>query len=213
MPLRHAHRRRGFTLLEVTVSAFLLALVSIPIWGLLNSSSTAIHKVDARKRARMLIREVMDRIESSDFLVLYDAFGVEPDSPNRIREGLTAGGRNPLKVPDHVLQDLEARGWTIKVSFQFMTKADVKVKGGGGSSTSSDPELRNSFSVFQATETGILHLQGGYLTLEVAGSGLPTQRIRRPVYCPLILGRPGLMISQCPALNAAIKRERFSNIP
>jgi hypothetical protein len=208
---RPIDRRRGFTLLEVCVSAFLLALVSVPIWGLLNSSSTAIHKVDDRKQARVLMREIMNRIESSDFLVLYDSFGVEPDSPSRIREGLTAGGRNPLKIPDHVLEALEAKQWTVKVEFRFMTRGEVQVR--GGSADPDDPERRNSFSVFEATDTGILHLQGGYLKMEVSGPELRTQRIRRPVYCPLILGRPGLMISQCPALNAAIKREKFSNIP
>ena len=206
------HRRRGFSLLEVCVSAFLLALVSVPIWGLLNSSSTSIKKVDARKQARILMREVMNRVESSDFLVLYDAFGIEPDSPSRIREGLVAGGRNPLKIPAHVLEELEAKGWTVKITFRFMTKDEVQVRG-GGSSDPSDPERRNSFSAFEATETGILHLQGGFLTMEVSGPELRTQRIRRPVYCPLILGRPGLMISQCPALNAAIKRDKFAMIP
>jgi len=158
----------------------------------------------------------MNRVESADFIVLYRYFGIDPESPQRIREGLTRNGENPLQVPVHVLQALEQRGWQVNLSFRFMTKAEVGVRGAVAEDTSTlDPEQRSTPAneLFARTETGIQHLQGGFLTLEVSGEDLRTQRIRRPIYCPLILGRPGLMISQCPALNPALKRDLFAAIP
>lgn len=208
--------RAGVTLLEVAVTAFLLAMISVPVWGLMRASSTGVRRVDERKAARYLIQEVMNRIESSDFIVLYRYFGIEPDSADRIRTGLTRGAENPLTIPEHVLESLRQREWTVGLTFRFMTKEEVGWKGISSAETAgtADPEAaRGSAELFAATSTGIQHLQGGFLTLEISGPGLRTQRIRRPIYCPLILGRPGLMVSQCPALNPAVKRALFDEIP
>lgn len=213
---RSGSRRSGITLLEVAVTAFLLAMMAVPIWGLLQTSSRGIRRVDERKEARYLVQEVMNRVESADFIVLYRYFGIEPNSSQRIQVGLTAGSENPLQVPQHVLDSLKQRGWQVALTFRFMTKEEVGWKGIQSAATagSADPEAsKGSAELFAATSSGIQHLQGGFLDLQVSGPGLRTQQIRRPIYCPLILGRPGLMVSQCPALNPAVKRELFSNIP
>jgi len=42
-------RRRGATLLEVAVTAFLLALITPPLFGLLQTSSQGVRRTSARR--------------------------------------------------------------------------------------------------------------------------------------------------------------------
>jgi len=190
-------RRRAFTLLEVVVSGFLLALLAVPLMGMLQGSSRSVRRVDARREGRHLLERILDRVEATDFLILYDNFGIEPESPDRMQEGLTQGGRTPLLLTTALRDTLEEGGWQARLTFRFMTKEEV----------GEDPE--NPVK----TSTGILHLQGAWVTLSLGRKGQPTLRIRKPLYCPLILGRPGLMLSQCPALNQGLRRDLFSHIP
>lgn len=200
-------RRRGFSLVEVAISAFVIATISVAMFSLMSSTGEQIHRTDARREARYLLREVLERVESSDFLTLYRSFGVEPRVSGRIEEGLyrpahfVDGERipeyNPLNLTRRQMDHLEALGWKARLAFRFMTRDEL------GAS-----ELNDATSL-----TGVLHLQAGWIELEVRGPGLPTQRVRKPVFCPLVLGRPGLMLSQCPATNEALKRGLLEDIP
>lgn len=199
-------QRKGFSILELVISAAILGLLSVPIWNLLNASSRGIRKVDQVKIARFTMREILSRVESADFVTLYRYFGRNgnANSPTRIA-GLGEPGdnpeKNPLMLSAQLFDTMKQKGWSARVDFRFMTKDEIReIPSPGGS------------DVFASSESGILHLQGGFLELEMSGPEIGSQIVRRPLYCPLILGRPGLMLSQCPALNAGLKRALFSEI-
>lgn len=189
--------RTGATLLEVVVGGFLLVLLSVPIFEMLSGSSKSIKRTDVRREARFLFDRILERVESSDFLVLYQNFGIEPAAPQRIADGLWAPGRNPLLLDEELRNRVTELGWRPRLTFRFMTRAEV----------GEDPENP------KRTSTGILHLQGAFLALRVESPTQPVQEVSKPIYCPLILGRPGLMVSQCPALNMGLKEGMFASIP
>lgn len=200
-------RRRGFTLVEVAISAFVVAVISVAMFSLMSNTGQQIQRTDRRREARYLLRELLERIESADFLTLYQNFGVAPAAPGRIIEGLyrpaawVDGERqpeyDPLNLTTGQKEHMEALGWRPRLEFRFMTRAEL-----------------GAYAENDATSlSGILHLQAGWIELVVTGPGLPTQRVTKPVFCPLVLGRPGLMLSQCPATNEGLKRELLEQIP
>jgi prepilin-type N-terminal cleavage/methylation domain-containing protein len=199
--------RRGFTLVEVAVSALVVAILSVSMISLMSSTGKQIQRTDTRREARYLLRDLLDRIEAADFLTLYQNFGVEPEVKGRIREGLyrpavfVDGERvpeyNPLNLTRRQKEHLEELGWKARLEFRFMTREEL------GASV-----LNEATSL-----SGVLHLQAGWIELLVEGPELPPQRVLKPVFCPLVLGRPGLMLSQCPATNEGLKRELLEEIP
>ncbi len=199
--------RRAFTLVEVSVAALVLALFAVPLFGLLRTSSRSIAATDRRREVRFLVQEVWDRVEAADFLTLYNAFGEEPRAPGRLETGLWQPGKfvdgewipgsNPLLLTERLKATLEATGWTIRLRFRFLTREELGVEG------------ENGF----ASESGVQHLQAGRATLEIDGAASGHHRTMRTLYCPLVLGRPGLTMSQCPATNEGLKRELRRRIP
>lgn len=192
------HRpRAGMTLLEVAAAAFFLALLSAPTLQVITGAGRSVQRTDARRETRHLLRQVLERIEAADFLVLYDNFGVEPDSSNRMVTGIGDDTRNPLLLTKQLRERMDELGWEVSLRFRFMTRDELGV----------DPDNP------MRSDTGILHLQGAHIELTVDAPGRPRAVVKKPLYCPLILGRPGLMVSQCPALNPGLQRDLFARIP
>ena len=91
-------------------------------------------------------------------------------------------------------------GVSATLQFEFLSRTDLGIDTG------------NDFN----SETGIFFLQAGNVTLRFSGEPISAgamggqDTIHRTVYCPLILGRPGLLLSQCPALDEDRKDELAS---
>lgn len=213
--LRRARDRlalQGLTLLEVLISAVLLVLVAVPLGSLLWTSRRGIELADRGREVRFVIDQVITRVESTDFVALWKSFGwgflsecpTCPESPEAIRDGLAVVrwspsgepevARNPLELDVDVLKSLRRNGWTARLRFRFLTR----------------PEVRQTGRV--KSDTGILHLQGGAMGLTLDGPGVK-EDVRQVLYCPMILGRPGLQLKQCPAVNPALREGLFASYP
>ncbi|MBI2943575.1 MAG: hypothetical protein HYY25_05195 [Candidatus Wallbacteria bacterium] len=198
--------RLGQTLFDVLIGAVVLAMVAVPLGLLLTSSSRSIRSTDLGRETRQLLEAVMRRVESTDLTLLWDSYGVEPESPGRLIGKLaeyTPGGqagRNPLLLDQEVLQRLAELGLECTLEFRFMSRKELGV------------DAVNHLK----SDSGLLHLQAGVARLVATGklgSRPFTEEIKKPIYCPMILGRPGLMLSQCPAVNPALRDGKFKNFP
>lgn len=204
-------RRRGFNFIELTFAAFFLALLSISIWNFLGGATRSVQRTDARREARFLMKQVLDQVEAADFLVLYQNFGKTPPTEN---SGLK--NSNPLNVEDSVIERLKELKWYVQVKFRFMTRSEVGSDVAPSTGPSSvdpeavDIEASSRGNRLRPTTSGILPFQGAVVELAMmpqsdAKIRLPPLTIKKPVYCPLIIGRPGLTLAQCPALNVALQ--------
>ncbi|MBI3893075.1 MAG: hypothetical protein HY303_16275 [Candidatus Wallbacteria bacterium] len=198
--------RAGQTLFDVLIGAVVLVLVAVPVALLLTSSSRSIRSTDMGRETRQLMDAIMRRIESTDLTMLWDGYGVEPDSPGRLTGQLAefvpggVPGRNPLCLDRELLQRIAELGLECSLEFRFMTNKELGI----------DPVNRLK------SRSGLLHLQAGVARLLVQGK-LENRPFReefvKPIYCPMILGRPGLLLSQCPAVNPALRDGKFKDMP
>ncbi len=179
--------RRAFSILEVSIGAFLLAFLMVPTWNMLQGAGKSIERTDQRRMTRFLANQILERVEAVDFMVLYNEFKAAKN---------VVSGANPLNLSQETIDEVARQGWTVSLRFEFMTHDELGTNPG-------DP---------MKAPKGILHLQGGHITLAIDRPGLPDAVFRKPLYCPLILGRPGLLVSQCPALNAAL-RASLAHVP
>lgn len=199
--------RRGFTLVEVSVASLVVAILGVTTVALMTTTGKQIRRTDARSEDRHLVREVLDRVEALDFLSLYQNFGIEPESVGRMKEGLYRpsfeldGERvpeyDPLGLPQRLKDAMLANEWTTRLTFRFLTREELGVDPGNGATSL----------------TGVLHLQAGEITLAIERPGHPPVTIRKSLFCPLVLGRPGLVMSQCPATNQGLKDGLLKDVP
>lgn len=196
--------RRGFSLIEVLIAGVVLAIVCVPVGVLLSQSTRGVQSTDRAREARYLLARVLEKVEAADFVTLWDNFGAGlqppsglprvPESGTALRDTVFAAGKDPLYLGSELQEALAQGGWTATLAFRFLTK----------------PEVEQTDRVKSAS--GILHLQAGVVRLKIAGNGLE-QKIQEILYCPMILGRPGLMLKQCPAVNPQLRDLRFGNYP
>jgi hypothetical protein len=173
-----------------------LAMLSVAVWAFLNGSNRSVRRTDKRREARFLMRQVIDRVESADFLILFKHFGSAGG-------GKVPDAGNPLLVDEATLDALRENKWVVTVKFRFMTRSELY---NGGNVPAPDPNNH-----FVLPPSGILPYQGAFLETRLDPlSGSPARIlpviIKKPLYCPLILGRPGLTLAQCPALNEALQQ-------
>lgn len=188
--------RRGFTLLEILIAAVVFTVASVPLLLLFNSTSRQVKGLDRRAEIRAITQQVLGRVESMDFVTLHDNFGVEPEAPGRLVGKLTDGARNPLMLERGWMDRLDELGLSGSLEFRFMTKSELGV----------DPA-----NPLKST-SGLLHLQAGVIVFRIQGTGYD-ETVRKPVYCPMILGRPGLLLNQCPAVNKALRDGKYKDFP
>jgi hypothetical protein len=202
-PLPGTRRCAASSLVELLISGVILIIVVVPVGLMMSGSSGTVHRVDLQREVRGIVEHVIERAEAQDFGVLYDNFGIRPDAAGRIAQGLEKNGANPLEIDPDVLRRMQELGLAATLTFRFFTKQQVQVR--------PDNNLR--------TQSGLLWLQGGVLGLRVRGgarSGLlgryeVDETLERTVYCPLILGRPGLLLNQCPAVDPS-KKAKFEGL-
>lgn len=210
--------REGTTLFEVLISAIVLSLIVLPIGLLLTTSNRTLRNTDINREVRSMMDQVMERIESTDLTKLWDAFGVEPDSPARFKgqlfkpEAVAGGGggdrtsddANPLHLDiplmKRILEMKEEMALETDLEFRFMTRAELGI------------DAANRL----VSKSGILHLQAGVVSLAFKGEvtkKVIEEEMSKPIYCPMILGRPGLLLSQCPAVKPDLRDGKFKDFP
>jgi prepilin-type N-terminal cleavage/methylation domain-containing protein len=193
---RSRRTSRGFTLLEVLIASVIFTLASVPLVLLFSSTSRQVKGLDRRAEIRALTMQILGRVEAMDFVTLHDHFGIEPESPGRLVGKLVEGARNPLMLDRTWIDRLAELGLGAELEFRFMTRSELGM----------DPT-----NPLKST-SGLLHLQAGTVALRVSGPGYD-ETLRKSVYCPMILGRPGLLLNQCPAVNKALRDGKYKDFP
>ena len=101
--------------LEVAVTAFLLAMISIPIWGLLQGSSRGVRRVDLRKEG------AIQSIERSQGQLRVRA--IDPDAPDQGSITMIFND-NPLELNQWIVIDGQGLATTVALSD---TQRNVKI--------------------------------------------------------------------------------------
>lgn len=188
---------RGITLLEVLISAAILSTVVVCISSLMWTSKAGIDHADENRDSRYIADLVMGYAENSDFVMLFKTFGSPfPECPNCLKGGdndlslgLLRGGQNVLGVDDFVMNHLKEKGWNVDLKFRFLTRAELGYK--------KADDIK--------PESGVLRFQAGVVWLQLLEGGKVIQEVKKSVFCPMIVGRPGLNLRQCPAVNPAVR--------
>jgi len=203
---RIERRARGFSLLEVLIAAAILSVVIVTIFSLIWSSKSGITRADESRESRMIADLLMAHAENADFVPLFKNFGTSfPECPPCLKGsdndgsmGVMRGGKNVLNVDEWVLGRLEARGWDVDLRFRFLTRGELGYK------TADDLK----------PGSGVLRFQAGVVWLRLYDGRKVMQEVKKCIYCPMILGRPGLDLKQCPAVNPQMRDQPpLSNYP
>jgi len=210
----------AFSLMEILIAAVILAIVGIPVIGIFMGSKDAITRTDTARDARYFISEIFAHAERQSLhelwdnygpceaiaeagrmkheLAVYDpATGAVPGNPNQT---------NPLGFQSSFLQELTRCGFKAKLYFEFYSRKDLQVE-----PQIPDPKKQDIASA----RYGILHMQAGYATvrlykLDALAKGA-TEEVAlanewmQPIMCPAVVGRPGLKLSSCPAVDRKIR--------
>lgn len=190
-------RRDGVSLLEVLIAAAILSIVVVAISSLLSSSQAGIERADESRDSRSIADLIMGYAENADFVLLFKTFGSPfPECPSCLKGGdndgsrsLLRGGQNVLGVDDFVLDHLARNRWTVDLKFRFLTRDEL------GYRKADDIK----------PESGVLRFQAGVVWLRLLEGERVIQDVKKTVYCPMIVGRPGLALRQCPAVNPAVR--------
>jgi hypothetical protein len=196
-------RRRGLTLLEVLIASILLVIMGVAVMGVFATSGRGIKKTDERRLYRFFVDELLARAQRHSLHHLWDHFGPASGGAPRPLGGSLAdlgvgepggppGDGNPLGLTIEFLRELSHYDLDASVRFDFYTREELGVDQEG----KPDPE------------TGILHMQAGWLEVTLFPAGEPDnpiQVVKQPLMCPAIVGRPGLKLSSCPAVAPATK--------
>lgn len=202
---RHHLLRRGLSLTEVLVAAVILAAVGIPVFSVFLQSKRSISRTDTRREVRFFIKEIMAHINRHSLHDLWDNFGPAPYSPAKMLGQIAlrdAAGKllpdpeaNPLGFTQDFLDDLRREGYDGQVKFEFYTREELRIR----PDDSADPEI------------GLLHMQAGWAEvslLDITKEDRPRIAVwKQPIMCPAIVGRPGLKLSSCPAIQKAVKEQ------
>lgn len=210
--------RSGFSLAEVLIGTAILAIMGVPMIGVFIQSKHSIVRTDAKREARYYIGEIMAHVERQSLHKLWDYFGpgeiVGFDTAGRLRhrlaeldaQGNITGG-NPLGFTPYFVQEMYADGFEARVFFEFYTRKELGVK-------------PDRWSIFAKDEVsplyGLHHMQAGWVQIYLLDRDKlkknPAREAdcvvtswKQPVMCPAIVGRPGLKLSGCPAVNLTVK--------
>lgn len=210
----------AFSLTEIMIAAVILAIVGIPVIGIFMGSKDAIVRTDAARDARYFVNEILAHAERQSLHELWDNFG-----PN---EAIATAGKmkheialynpqtgkltgppnnaNPLGFQQAFLEELIHAGFKAKLYFEFYTRKELQVE-----PLIPDPRKPDTASA----RFGILHMQAGYATVEIidlkalAKSGDEQASVvnfwQQPIMCPAVVGRPGMKLSSCPAVDRKVR--------
>lgn len=188
---------RGTTLLEVLIAAAILSVVVVSVFSLLWTSKSSIDHADQNRESRFIADLLLGHAENSDFVVLFKTFGSRfPECPECLQGsdndgslGVLRGGKNVLNVDQWVIDQLKKNDWAVDLKFRFLTRKEL----GYGSANDIKPK------------SGVLRFQAGVVWLRILEGRKVVQDLKKCIYCPMILGRPGLDLRQCPAVNPEVR--------
>jgi prepilin-type N-terminal cleavage/methylation domain-containing protein len=215
-------RRRAFSLTEIMIAATILAIVGVPTIGVLIGSKDAISRTDAARDNRYFVREILAHAERMSLHTLWDEFGpgeVVPEA-GRMKHEVALydpatgkllgppGTANPLGFAESFLRDMARAGVKARLYFEFYTRRDLEVQ-----PLVPDPRQQDIASA----RYGLLHMQAGYATVRMLDlatlartrdeeSSIATEW-QQPIMCPAVVGRPGLALASCPAVNRTVRRK------
>lgn len=211
--------RNGFSLTEIMIAAVILAIVGIPVIGIFLGSKDAITRTDSARDARYFVNEILAHAERQSLHELWDNFG-----PNEviaqagrmkheiaiydIKTGKVQGNpmqANPLGFQESFLQELTRAGFKAKLYFEFYSRKALEV----------EPQIPNPRAQdIASARYGILHMQAGYASVEIidlkaaekVGDEKATVTFwQQPIMCPAVVGRPGMKLSSCPAVDRKVR--------
>lgn len=211
--------RNGFSLTEIMIAAVILAIVGIPVIGIFLGSKDAITRTDSARDARYFVNEILAHAERQSLHELWDNFG-----PNEviaqagrmkheiaiydIKTGKVLGDpmqANPLGFQESFLQELTRAGFKAKLYFEFYSRKALEV----------EPQIPNPRAQdIASARYGILHMQAGYASVEIidlkaaekVGDDKATVTFwQQPIMCPAVVGRPGMKLSSCPAVDRRVR--------
>lgn len=208
-------QKRGFTLLEILIAAVILAITGIAVLNIFSQSGRGILKNDERRELRYYLREVLNYVNRQPLHGLWDHFGPEGAGPSRPLAGaiclVDAAGNivrphiaesNPLGITQGFVNSLRRDQLEVRIVFDFFFREHLAI----GDEGAADPNF------------GLLHMQAGGVWIGLFDANDPESigtddasrekallQWRQPVMCPAIVGRPGLKLSSCPALQKDVK--------
>jgi prepilin-type N-terminal cleavage/methylation domain-containing protein len=212
---------RAFTLTEVLIASVILALVGIPVMGVFITAKQGITRTDVRREARYYIQEILAHLDRQSLHDLWRNFGpgevLGHDVAGRLRHRLAEfdpatgriAGKNPLGFEEEFLQEMIQEGLDARVFFEFYTRKELEID---------PPKYTLGVQDKPSPKYGIYHMQAGWAEVVLldtrklrAARGKESQAVlaswKQPIMCPAIVGRPGLKLSGCPAVNVRVKLE------
>lgn len=200
-------RKMGaFSLLEVLMAAVILVVACVPMIGVFLGSKDAVQLTDAARDVRYFVNEILAHVERQSLHALWDEFGPVEVVPEAGRmhhelaeydaEGKLTGA-NPLGFDESFLRDLTRAGFRARVYFEFYTRKELEIQ-----PAQPDPRQPDVASA----KYGILHMQAGYVTVQIIDRHRSViNEWQQPIMCPAVVGRPGLKLASCPAVNKTVK--------
>ena len=226
--------RGGLTLVEILVAAVILVVVAIPMLSIFQSSRQSIARTDRRREVRHITSEILAHASRQPLHDLWDNYGpgevVGFETAGKMHHLLAetnaetgqVNGDNPLGFSQDFLSEVRGLGLEARLYFEFYTRAELGLDQDPRKKPEDDPEAPRTKSASGRAPSlakpafGILHMQAGYARVDLFDRGLlakhkadPEQalvsRWAQPIMCPAVVGRPGLRLASCPAVNAKTK--------
>jgi len=221
--------QEGLTLTEVMIAAVILAMCVIPVIGIFITGKQNVVRTDDQRRARHYLQAILARADRASLHVLWNYFGPKgyPKSgtlPNVKATGNFALGKsgafedriadydpsngkittgpvqnvNPLGFTEDFLKELAVLGMEGQLHFEFFSRKGLMIHYDADDPTDTVGSVNSKI--------GILHMQAGWMRARLVN--LKTKEIMgeeiQNIMCPAIVGRPGLKLSSCPAINPEV---------
>ena len=215
--------KRGLTLTEVLIATVIMVLVSIPVIGLFMSSKQSITRTDTRREKRHFLGEILGRAQKHSLHVLWRYFGpgfvggLENECgwirdgiaitdtngkllprPNIVKLQKSQMDPNPLGFTQDFMDDMRVAKYEARIRFEFYRRDRLGV---------TPPAYTPGEKVRQLAvgPIGVHHLQAGVIAIGVRSTDPKEDQTPEvwvvPMMCPAIVGRPGLKMEGCPALQ------------
>jgi hypothetical protein len=210
----------GVSLVEVLIGAAILSVVSVPLINMFISSKTGIVQTDRHRDARFFISEILAHVERHSLHDLWLWYG-----PNEViaeagrmkhelakldKKGFVKDSENgnPLGFTQEFLYDMTRNDFEARLYFEFYTRKELEI----------EPAVYNPKVKDRAEKYGILHMQAGYVKVELYDLRELAKHPKdeklaiidswaQPIMCPAVVGRPGLKLSSCPAVNEDTRKK------
>lgn len=211
-------KRNAMTLTEILIATVIMLIAAFPVMAIFSTSHQSLERTDVRRTARHYTSEILARVKRQSLHDLWknfgpwDAAGLDAEA-GRLRDRiaemdpngkLVAGAQdlvNPLGFTQDMLTEMRRDGYDARVRFEFYTREELGVSPAQFSQKKKDkvdPVI------------GLHHMQAGWAEVQIIEAGKPKEvisQVREPIMCPAIVGRPGMKLSSCPAVNPNVRKK------